>query len=99
MYSNICNAFESDVSRTAALFSLLTPLLLCGISEEQASGVGLGGGPRIELCRSSMDIVSNSAQQLIAGDELRADHQSVLGQREQNQVLLSFNGVCVLKIK
>lgn len=46
MSSNICNAF-SDVSRTesAALLSLLlTPLLLlllCGLTEEQASGVGL----------------------------------------------------------
>ena len=81
----ICNAFASDVSRTesAAFFSLLTPLLrlllLCGVGEEQASGVGLRGGPRIELPRSCMKIVSNSALQLSVGNGLGANHQSVLG--------------------
>lgn len=67
----------SDVlsAESAGPFSLLlTPLLLlllfCGIGEEQASGVGLGGEPRIELPRSCMGIVSNSALQLSAGDGL-----------------------------
>ena len=70
--------------KSAAISSLLTPLLLllllCGIGEEQASGVVLGGGPRIELPRSCMEIVSNSALHLSAGDGLGSD-QSLLGQR------------------